>query len=56
MASAKIQIDRIQKVRNIDKEKLNSLIDSNTEHPFLGVFGPTKVNVLKLNIALDQLK
>ena len=54
--SAKVQIDRIQKVRNIDKVKLISLIDKNTEHPFLSLFGPTKVNVLKLNIALDQIK
>lgn len=55
VASAKVQIARVQKTRNIGSEKLNSLIDSNTEHPFLGVFGPQKVNVLKLNIALDQL-
>ncbi|MDG1871110.1 MAG: potassium-transporting ATPase subunit C [Flavobacterium sp.] len=40
----------------MSSEKLNYLIDANTEHPFLGIFGPTKVNVLKLNIALDQLK
>ena len=56
VTSAKVQIARIQKARNIDSEKLNALIDATTEHPFLGVFGPTKVNVLKLNIALDQLK
>ncbi|KVV14813.1 K(+)-transporting ATPase subunit C [Flavobacterium sp. TAB 87] len=56
VTSAKVQIARVQKARNISEEKLNSLIDSNTEQPFLGVFGPTKVNVLKLNIALDQLK
>ena len=56
VASAKVQIDRIQKARNIDSEKLLALIDANTEHPLLGAFGPTKINVLKLNIALDQLK
>lgn len=56
VVSAKIQIARVQKVRNISEQKLNLLIDRNTEHPFLGVFGPTKVNVLKLNVALDQLK
>lgn len=56
VASAKVQITRVQKTRNISSEKLNYLIDANTEHPFLGIFGPTKVNVLKLNIALDQLK
>lgn len=56
VASAKIQIARIQKARNIDSDKLNELINANTEKPFLGLFGPTKVNVLKLNVALDQLK
>lgn len=54
--SAKVQIARIQNARNISTDKLNALVDANTEHPFLGVFGPTKVNVLKLNTALDQLK
>lgn len=54
--SARVQVARIQKVRNIDKEKLNALIDANTENPLIGAFGPTKINVLKLNIALDQLK
>lgn len=54
--SAKVQIARIQKARNISTEKLNAFVDANTEHPFLGFFGPTKVNVLKLNSALDQLK
>ena len=54
--SAKVQVARIQKARNIDSEKLNALIDANTEHPLLGAFGPSKINVLKLNIALDQLK
>lgn len=54
--SAKVQIARIQNARNISTDKLNALVDANTEHPFLGVFGPTKVNVLKLNSALDQLK
>ena len=56
VASAKIQIARIQKARNIDPEKLNTLIDANIEQPLLGMFGPAKINVLKLNIALDQLK
>lgn len=56
VASAKIQIARIQKARNIDPEKLNTLIGANTEQPLLGMFGPAKINVLKLNIALDQLK
>ena len=54
--SARIQVSRIQKARNIYTRKLNALIDAHTEQPLLGVFGPSKINVLKLNIALDELK
>jgi K+-transporting ATPase ATPase C chain len=52
-ASAYIQVNRIAKERKIDVEKLNMLIDSHIEKP---IPGTEKVNVLKLNIALDQLK
>ncbi len=47
------QVKRIAKVRNIPIEKLENLIKNQTE---TSVFGPSKVNVLKLNIALDQLR
>jgi len=55
-AGAQIQVARIAKVRNIPADKINSLISANTEQPLLGLFGPAKVNVLKLNVALDELK
>ena len=32
------------------------IVTEYTEHPLLGMFGPSQVNVLKINIALDQLK
>jgi len=54
--AAKVQIKRIAKIRNIEQEKLVQLISKNTENPLLGIFGPEKINVLKLNIALDKLK
>ncbi|PWW14281.1 MULTISPECIES: potassium-transporting ATPase subunit KdpC [unclassified Chryseobacterium] len=50
------QAKRIAKVRSLSEELIKSLINNQTEKPFLGLFGPSKVNVLKLNIALDQLK
>jgi K+-transporting ATPase ATPase C chain len=43
----------VAKNRNISSEKLEQLIKNQTE---TSIFGPSKVNVLKLNIALDQLK
>ncbi|PKF74805.1 K(+)-transporting ATPase subunit C [Chryseobacterium sp. PMSZPI] len=50
------QARRIAKMRNLSVEQINTLIKDQTQKPFLGFFGPSKVNVLKLNIALDQLK
>lgn len=47
------QAKRISKIRNISVEKLENLIKNHTEK---SLFGPSKVNVLKLNIALDNLK
>ncbi len=55
-AAAKVQIKRIAAIRHIDENKLNALIDEHTEGPLFGLFGPSKVNVLKLNIALDEMK
>ena len=53
---AKIQVDRIAKTRNLDKQKVLDLITKNTEKPLLGMLGTEKINVLKLNIELDKLK
>ena len=48
-----IQIKRIAAYRKIDERKVVELIVENTNKPFLGIFGPSSVNVLKLNLALD---
>jgi potassium-transporting ATPase KdpC subunit len=54
--AAKVQVKRISKIRGITEENLNALIVNQTQKPLFGIFGPEKVNVLKLNLALDQLK
>ncbi len=50
---AEYQVKRIAKARNIDENKVKNLVAQNTS---FNIFGPSKVNVLKLNIALDQIK
>jgi len=55
-AGARVQVKRIAVVRKLDENKLQQLIDQHTEKPLLGLLGPTKVNVLKLNVALDEIK
>jgi len=52
---ALVQVKRIAAVRGVKEEKLNELIKRFTEGPLMGLFGPSKVNVLNLNVALDNL-
>lgn len=52
-ASAYIQVKRIATVRGIPEDKIRALVDSHIEKTFLG---PSVVNVLKINIALDNTK
>ncbi|MBP6731710.1 MAG: K(+)-transporting ATPase subunit C [Chitinophagales bacterium] len=54
--AATIQIARIARLRNISEQKVATVVNNNTQKPLLGLFGPAKVNVLKLNIELDNLK
>ncbi len=56
LASAYVQVKRVASVRGITEEKVKNLVDQHIEGPFLGIFGPKKINVLRLNIELDKLK
>ena len=56
MEGAKVQVKRVASVRHIPEEKLEELVSAHIEQALFGVLGPKKVNVLKLNLALDQIK
>ena len=51
--SAYVQVKRIATIRNISEDKIRTLVEQHIEKTILG---PSVVNVLKLNIALDDLK
>jgi len=51
--SAILQAERVASARGIAIARVNELIAQYTEGPTLGVFGQPRVNVLKLNLALD---
>ncbi len=53
--AARVQVKRIAKQRSISEQQVESLIAEHTEKPLMGLFGTEKINVLKLNIALDNL-
>lgn len=53
--AAKVQAPRIAKIRNKNEKDIYVLIEKLTEKPLYGIFGPEKINVLKLNIALNTL-
>jgi len=54
--AARVQVKRIAQSRGLAEENIKQLIVSHTERPLLGLFGTEKINVLKLNISLDNLK
>jgi K+-transporting ATPase ATPase C chain len=50
------QAARIARARHVSEGEVRSLVSQHVENPFLGLFGPRKVNVLLLNVELDSLK
>jgi K+-transporting ATPase ATPase C chain len=53
-ASAQAQAPRVAKARGISPDQLNQLVAQYTKAADLGLLGEPRVNVLKLNLALDQ--
>jgi len=54
-ASAEVQAPRIAKARGVPVDQVQQLISRFTEDRDLGFLGEPRVNVLRLNLALDQL-
>lgn len=50
---AEVQVRRVAEARKMPEEAVRRIVQSVTESPWLGLFGTPKVNVLKLNVALD---
>lgn len=54
-AAAEYQVERVAKERNIPPEDVKAVIQKYTKGRFLGILGEPRVNVLKVNLALDGL-
>ena len=56
-AGAYVQIKRVAQARGMSEEKVKEVVDQYVKGPLLGLFGPaSRVNVLKLNVALDEIQ
>ncbi|MDE2365669.1 MAG: potassium-transporting ATPase subunit KdpC [Betaproteobacteria bacterium] len=54
-AAARYQVNRVARARGLPPERISELITHHTEGRQLAVLGEPRVNVLKLNLALDAL-
>jgi potassium-transporting ATPase KdpC subunit len=55
-AYADLQAPRVARVRGLTQSQVRALVQKYTSSRDLGVLGEPRVNVLKLNLALDRLK
>lgn len=53
-AGAYVQVKRVAQARGMNEEDVKALVDKAVEKPLLKLFGTERVNVLKLNVALDE--
>jgi len=54
-AAAEYQLKRVARARGLGENTLRDLVARHTEGRQLGVLGERRINILKLNVALDDL-
>lgn len=55
-ANAELQAARVARARGMDESRVKSLLREHTEIATFGILGEPRVNVLKLNLALDSMR
>ena len=54
--AALAQVGSVAKARGLDESKVRQLVEASIEKPFLGLIGELRVDILRLNLALDRLQ
>ena len=52
---AQLQVDRVAAARGLEPAAVATLVDEQTQGRLLGFIGEPRVNVLRLNLALENL-
>ncbi|MGE3303443.1 MAG: potassium-transporting ATPase subunit KdpC [Hyphomonadaceae bacterium] len=55
-AAARFQAARVARARGLPEDRVLRLIEAHTQRPLGGILGEPRVNVLRLNLALDALR
>ena len=56
LESALVQVPRIARSRGLSEEELRKIVLDNLEGRVFGFLGEPRINVLKLNLALDGIR
>lgn len=51
---AEVQIRRVAEARGMTEDQVREIVENTIQKPWMGLFGTYRVNVLKLNVALDE--
>ena len=56
LAAAEYQIRRIANARKLEESRVSAIVAASIEQRQFGILGESRVNVLKLNMALNEIK